>query len=38
LAEAGVLEQDPGGRFSLSALGQRLRSDGPDGTRALILG
>lgn len=38
LAAEGVLREDESGRFSLTALGQCLRSDDPDGTRAMILG
>ena len=38
LAGGGVLREDESGRFSLTALGQCLRSDDPDGTRAMILG
>lgn len=38
LAGEGVLREDESGRFSLTALGQCLRSDDPDGTRAVILG
>ena len=38
LAGEGVLSEDESGRFSLTALGQGLREDDPDGTRAMILG
>ena len=38
LAGEGVLREDQNGRFALTALGECLRSDDPDGTRAMILG
>jgi hypothetical protein len=36
--DAAALREDESGRFSLTALGHCLRSDDPDGTRAMILG
>ena len=38
LAGEGVLHEDEEGRFALTSLGECLRSDDPDGTRAMILG
>ena len=38
LAGEGVLHEDDQGRFALTELSECLRSDDPDGTRAMILG
>ena len=38
LAGEGVLDVDEDGRFSLTPVGECLRSDDPEGTRAMVLG